>query len=303
MHHEIFGRTHHLLVSVWGRRWKEVHLAMFTAYLDDSGTDPNQAVAIATAIIIPAAQIIRLEREWENLKKKEGFSCFHTSEMIARNKKSEFADWDDEKVDRVFRRVREISMKFSIATGAVSFAVKKSDYDEVVPPELRAGLGNHYTWAVRHVITFIDSWKQNSNNIKSPMEYVFDWIGGPRDPRRVEVEDVMAQGDCLANLKGFGNLYSNYSFRRLPDIPGLQCVDPVGWVCYRKALQQYSGKPPHPLAQKSWKHYGADSQPNGWLAVITLKRENLQKWVSLEVADGRTLKRLEEWQTSLTMSQ
>jgi hypothetical protein len=96
---------------------------MFTAYLDDSGTDPNQAVAIATAIIIPAAQIIRLEREWENLKKKEGFSCFHTSEMIARNKKSEFADWDDEKVDRVFRRVREISMKFSIATGAVSFAV------------------------------------------------------------------------------------------------------------------------------------------------------------------------------------
>jgi hypothetical protein len=63
------GRTHHKLVSYWGA-WNKVYLAMFTAYVDDSGTDPNQAVAIASAWIIPGRQIIRLEKEWDTLKKK-----------------------------------------------------------------------------------------------------------------------------------------------------------------------------------------------------------------------------------------
>lgn len=102
---------------------------MFSVYLDDSGTDPNQRAAIATAFVVPAAQIIPLEREWDKLKKRHGFSDFHTSEMVARNYKSDFADWDEAKQREVFERVRQISKKYGIGrSGAVSFAVNFEDF-------------------------------------------------------------------------------------------------------------------------------------------------------------------------------
>jgi hypothetical protein len=77
---------------------------MFTFYADDSGTSPDQPVAIATVLIVPNAQIPRLENEWTTLKEKEGFSFFHTSEFVHRNPKSEFADWAKEKQEGVLRR-------------------------------------------------------------------------------------------------------------------------------------------------------------------------------------------------------
>jgi hypothetical protein len=57
----------HLASQPLREYWK-VHLAMFTIYLDDSGTDPSQPVAIASALIIPAPRIIALEREWYKLR-------------------------------------------------------------------------------------------------------------------------------------------------------------------------------------------------------------------------------------------
>jgi len=124
---------------------------MFTLYIDDSGTDPNQHVAIATALIIPAAQIIRLEREWDTLKQKHGFTEFHTSVFVARNYKSEFANWTEDQQERLFSRVRQISKKYGVR--AVSIAVNKKDYDEVVPAELRSYFGkHHYSWAVRQLL-------------------------------------------------------------------------------------------------------------------------------------------------------
>ncbi|MGA8503197.1 MAG: hypothetical protein WB683_16705, partial [Candidatus Sulfotelmatobacter sp.] len=56
---------------------------LFTNYVDDSGTDPNQRVAIASGWIVPAARIVALEREWDRLKEKEGFTDFHTSVFSA----------------------------------------------------------------------------------------------------------------------------------------------------------------------------------------------------------------------------
>ena len=50
------------------KRWKEVQLVMFTVYIDDSGSDPNQPVANATALIVPGRRILALQREWDALK-------------------------------------------------------------------------------------------------------------------------------------------------------------------------------------------------------------------------------------------
>ncbi len=110
---KIIGRTHHMLVSLWGKRWRQVRLIMFTAYIDDSGTDPAQRVANATALIVPASRIVEFQHEWDKLKKREGFTEFHTSEFVAKNPKSDFANWSRVKQARVFRRVRQICMKYS----------------------------------------------------------------------------------------------------------------------------------------------------------------------------------------------
>jgi hypothetical protein len=101
------SRTEHTMLSLRGSRWREVHLALFTVYLDDSGTSPSQHVAIASAFIMPAARILTLEKEWNRFKEKEGFSCLHMSEFVALNPKSEFANWAD-KQNRVANRLRQI---------------------------------------------------------------------------------------------------------------------------------------------------------------------------------------------------
>src|ERR1700730_2017872 len=129
---------------------------MFSLYIDDSGTSPSKPIAIATALIIPAQQIIRLENEWNALRKKYGFTEFHTSEFVARNSKSEFANWDEQKQERLFSRVRQISKKYGVR--AVSIAVNKKDYDEVVPQSYRSYIGKeHYTWAIRQLIANLDT--------------------------------------------------------------------------------------------------------------------------------------------------
>jgi hypothetical protein len=234
---------------------------MFTAYIDDSGTDPNQHVAMATALIIPANQLIPMETEWRSLTEREGFRSLHISEMVFKNQYSEFADWDDKKQARVFRRVREISRKYSTLLGAVSFAVKKSDYDDIVPHVYREGAGNHYTWAVRHLLMFLDKWRLGSPATDHPLEYVFDWIGGPSDPRRIEVENIMGQMEAMAHLRGRSGEYTNYGFRRRQDIPGLQCVDAISWICYRQSQLQYRGTPLHSFAEEGWTHCKANTGP------------------------------------------
>src|ERR1700728_3249206 len=56
----------------------EIRAIMFTVYIDDSGTDPNQLVAVAAALIIPTKQIPSLESNWKAFGEKHKFSNFHS---------------------------------------------------------------------------------------------------------------------------------------------------------------------------------------------------------------------------------
>jgi Protein of unknown function (DUF3800) len=78
-----YSSTEHYLLSILGSRRKDVCLAMFTVYIDDSGTDPRHHVAIASGLIIPAKLIPRLDCEWSSFLQKEGIlKGFHTSECV-----------------------------------------------------------------------------------------------------------------------------------------------------------------------------------------------------------------------------
>jgi hypothetical protein len=264
-------------------------LAFFKVYLDDSGTDPNQPVAIAAALIIPAQQIARLSSAWDTLKEKERFSCLHISEFAARNPKSEFADWDDRKREHVAARVRQIIKKFSVK--ALSFSVRKSDYDELMPGEMKKFAGRyHYTWAIRYVLALTEEWF-NSHEVADPLEYIFDNVGKKNtDPARVEIENVMEQAE-----EGAAGLYAHYSFRPRCEWAALQCADVLAWTCYQAALLAFTKKPLTPLASAMWSDFFEHSNRT-WLKAVTVKREHLADWIHQELADGRSIARFRAWE-------
>ncbi len=172
---------------------------MFTVYADDSGTDPNQAVAIASAWIVPGGRIISLENEWNALRKKEGFSSWHTAEFLAKNEDCEAINWDDPKLNRVFRRVRQIAKKYGVKV--VSFAVYKQDYDDAIQQDLRQYSGNfHYTWAVRNLLDRLLGWRRIRG--VPPLEYVFDWLDPKAEKEKKREIDAAAFGNLIRPHRG-----------------------------------------------------------------------------------------------------
>ena len=292
----------HMLVSRKGLRWTEGYIVPFTIYFDDSGTDPNQPVANATGMIIPAQRIIQMEREWDALKKKEGFSDLHTSEFVARNRKSAFADWDDIKHQRVFRRVRQITKKYGAQI--FSFSVKKDDYEQCVPLELRHYSGkHHYSWAIRHVSMFAQIWR-TAKHVVEPFEWLFDWME-KHDPVRKEIETIFEQMEYINHRQGGAKYeYTNLDFRPRATLAGLQCADLLAWTNYTCALRQWLKKPTHPFAQIAWDDFASmptDPSPGPheiveWNYSVALTREQLEDWVRDELANRRSISLVKEWE-------
>jgi hypothetical protein len=263
-----------------GLQWRDVLVAAFRVHIDDSGTDPKQDVAIATALIMPAARITALDNEWKKLTEKEGFSDFHMSECVARNPKSEYANWDGAKLRRVISRVRQIGKKFGLK--AISLTVNKADYDEVVLPRLEFADKYHYTWAIRNMIGLLDKWAR-FHNVTGPLEYIYDWMD-PKTQReaKAEIDTVMEQSEQDACDAGDAGRYTNYSFRRRQDIPALQCTDAVAWTCYRFALLAHLKTPLSQIAQDCWNDY-YEHQSRTWLTAWGMTRQQLADWLEREL--------------------
>ena len=270
-----------------------MRLAMFTVYIDDSGTDPRQAVAIASAVIIPAKRIVALNQEWKTFANKEGFTEFHTAECVAHNSRSEFSDWDDAKTRRVMSRIRQILRKYGAK--AFSFAVNKQDYDQVIPVEIaEVGGRHHYTWAVRNVLSALDRWAEISK-MSIPFEYVFDWMDkNSQKEAKAEIEIVFEQAQSV-NIQ-HRRRYTNYSFRRRQDIPALQCTDMLAWTCYQFALFKFANVPLSEIARESFTDFEkAGLNQQEWLTAVTITREHLADWGRRELNDPRSQKRRAEW--------
>ena len=298
-----------MLLSSKGLNWNKGYIVPFTVYFDDSGTDPNQPVANASGLIIPAKRILALEGEWAALKKKEGFGDFHTSEFVARNRDSEFANWDDAKHKRVFRRVREITKKYGAQV--FSFSVRKIDYNECVPREIRKYSGEyHYSFAIRQVSMFAQIWR-SEKGISEPYEWLFDWME-KKDPTRKEIERMFEEMEHLNRQHGGAqHEYTHLDFRTRASLAGLQCADLLAWTNYNFSLQQWKllKRPLHPFAKLAWDDFAAKPKASSpaiakffkggatlidWNNVIVLTRAQLQEWAKEKLGDSR-LKLVKHW--------
>lgn len=269
-------------------------MAFFTAYIDDSGTAPDQKIASCTALIVPVKRLLAFEKEWKSFKIKEQFCDFHTSEFVARNHKSFFGKWDDTKHRRVFDRAREITKKYGVKVW--SFSVYKDEYDATVPAELRRYSGkSHYTWTALHILTFLDKWRRLHKT--HPIQFVFDWME-KQDESRKELEEVMRFAEREACDRGAPGLYSNYAFARRQEIAGLQCADLLAWTCYRYSVFGFLKTPLSPFAKIAWNDFvpNGDAGPDDWLTALILKKKALEDWVAGEIASGISLRRFQQWE-------
>lgn len=237
---------------------------MVNVYIDDSGTSPSQRVAIASALLVPVKRVHQLEREWKQFCDTRSIKEFHSSECVARNQKSAFANWTDPEVDSTLKRVSQITKKFGVE--AFSWAVNKADYDEVVPDDFQEVSGKyHYTWAIHHVLKLIRNW--GARSAQPPLEYFFDWL---KDKPRKEVERAMRQEESLFP----GQYEGHYVFKKRCDVPALQCVDLVAWSCFSRAQLTFHGTPMGGFSQRSFADF-RNYQNRTWLSARATTREEM----------------------------
>jgi hypothetical protein len=270
------SRTEHYLLSVCGSKWTEKYLAMFTLYIDDSGTAPEQKVAIAAGVIIPAIRLKAFESEWNRFLEKEGLvpDGFHTSVCIAKNPKSAFAGWDDARIQRVFARVQQITFKY--ATKAFCIAIHKQNYNEVVPKDMWSGMGrSHFVWAVSSLLGLGYDW---ATKLSVPMEYIFD----STDDKELK-RDVTEAIDFSEKVGHGKHFVDHQAFRPREQTPGLQIADFYAWHSFQMARYRLFNHPILPLAQKTAEAFLAksSSKPGDgtWAVAQTLNREALEVWV------------------------
>jgi hypothetical protein len=269
-------------------------LAFFTVYFDDSGTAPDQAIASASAFIIPGNQILTLESNWERFIKGQGLSDFHASACAAAPSTKEKQYWhlteyDDKK--HIFMRVRQFCKKYGAQT--FGYSVYKPDFDSIVQGEFRKYAGGPYTWAVRHVLREVELWRQN-RKILEPFQYIFDWQE-PGSDSRDEIDDLMGQAVEWQKEP----FHHDFKFRKT--IPGLQCVDLIAWLTLQLGLNNFHSKPLEGIAAeciRDFENYypkGKVAPNEKWFQVPTVMRPSLQLWFDHEMKIGHSVAWFRDW--------
>lgn len=262
-------------------------MAMVNIYIDDSGTAPDQRIAIASALIAPASRMRLFENEWSNFCEKYeiGKDGFHSSECASRNHKSEYAKWNEEKVKKAFDRVSAITMKYSLK--AFSFAVKKTDYDDLMPKKWKDVGGHlHYTWGIKHVLNLLRRWDE-ATDPNRPVEYFFDWQEG--EPRH-EIEKMMSMEESLRP----GKYEGHYSFRKRKEVPALQCTDLLAWTSLSRARLVFENTPMNTHAERIRAKFNAHRNKS-WLIGATVPRGDLAETIRRRLVNSLPEGQKREW--------
>lgn len=231
------GRLEHILSH--REDCKRVHVAALTAYFDDSGTHGDSLTVVVAGFVSSPNQWRRFTREWTKASAEYGFSAFHFAEFLANNQHSEFDDtqkWNDKYRAIVLRKLSSIAAQHSVH--AFSASISRADYDELVKGDFRHDVGEHFTFAVRAVLGFIEQWRADQG-IKEPIEYIFSTMKGQPKKEIDGVFDGALKSDNPLHKFGIGP--GCHSFRDMRQILPLQAADLLAGCVYQRDKARLRG--------------------------------------------------------------
>lgn len=203
--------------------------ADYEVYFDDSGTDDKSPVAIAACYVATKDQWDHFTRNWNEIKKLEGFEYFHMTDFMCDQRAGvkPYCEWDEDKRKRVYRKLSTLitiraRMGFALTVG-------KKDYDELIPEEMRKyGGRSHYVWAARILMGDIARWRAKWG-IKRPMQYVFSETPKGKGTRG-EILDLMDElKDNPLATEEYGLVKDGLGFQDMRVFPPLQAADILAW--------------------------------------------------------------------------
>jgi hypothetical protein len=207
-------------------------MAMFSFYCDDSGTHEESPVAVAACLISSVDKWTEFQKSWCEVNKAENFGVFHMADFENSYEQFSAQEWRDEnKKQRTLSRLIG-AIRTNVQTG-MAVAVVKSDYDKVIPPDIRDRfkLGkNHYTFAIRTCLGHVLRWRKE-HGYTQPMTYVFDRMGKGKGEINAMFESALT-GQDLA-LRDFGIYKDCWSFADKDGIAQLQGADICAWETLR----------------------------------------------------------------------
>jgi Protein of unknown function (DUF3800) len=202
-------------------------LVMFEleVYFDDSGTDAGTPVAVAACYVAKKTQWDEFVRNWDQVMAEEGFTLFHMAEFMAKPemKHEPFCHWNNEKKDRVYKKLASI-INTRVRQG-FAVAVPKQPFDEYVFDEFRDFAENHFVFAVKTVMGYIDNWRQEFS-VGLPMQYVFE-SGSPGED---QIHQIWKE--CLSHKNSeerYGIVPNGVMFQDKRFFKPLQAADILAW--------------------------------------------------------------------------
>jgi hypothetical protein len=161
---------------------------------------------------------------------------FHMADFVAKKKQFALPEWqDDAKRDRTIRALINIittRMRLGIAA-----AVVKSAYDDAVPDDVRLRLGkNHYTFAIRMCVAFIEKWRTRYGD-REPMHYAFDLLSKGKG----DIDDALkiAASGGSDPIRRYGIYEDGWSFHSKATVIQLQAPDIWAYENYRYAVDRF----------------------------------------------------------------
>jgi len=224
----------------------------FEIYFDNSEPEPATTsspafpMAIAACYIFSKEQCDHYVRNFDEVRRTEGFEVFHMTDFMANPCQTKpFCDWDQAKRDRVYYRIANL-INTRVRTG-FAFGVPCESFDLHAPQHMKDILGKrHFTFAVRCALYLVQQWYARYGKGKA-VQYVFDRMGKGKG-EIMTIFDGMKEFPEVAESMGVQlNDPDGFTFQNKEFFKPLQTADILAWNM-RRHLQDFisRGKPDTP---------------------------------------------------------
>jgi len=198
---------------------------VLAAYVDESGIHQGSPAIIVAAYVSTVDQWGRFDREWSDLLRQEGLSCFHMTDY--ENRRREFTDWDQARRIRVMGQVTAIIHRRTQLR--VGVGVNRIDLETHLPFDDGTSA---YTYCAMELVKQVGTLMRRYHP-KDRVSYIFEsgtGFGG-------QVTDFMNVMRSAPHIRDHHRLGS-HSFGDKRELTPLQAADVLAYECWKEVINR-----------------------------------------------------------------